>query len=81
MIEWNKLAPDRKNSDTYRAFKKNVLNFICPSANSTFNCHNPKALKFITRLCLGHSYLRYHKFEHDFQDSLNPHCSCGSNCN
>ena len=41
------------------------------------NCHNPKALKFITRLRLGLSHLRYHKFKHNFQDSLNPLCNCG----
>ena len=48
-----------------------------PSQNSIFNCHNPKALKFITQLGLGLSHLRYHKFKHNFQDSLNPLCNCG----
>ena len=32
---------------------------------------------FITRLRLGLSHLRQHKFKHSFQDSLNPFCSCG----
>ena len=30
----------------------------------------------ITRLRLGFSHLREHKFKHNFQDMLNPHCSC-----
>ena len=77
IIEWNKLAPDLRNSDSFSAFKKSILNFIRPSPNSIFNCHNPKALKFITRLRLGLSHLRYHKFKHNFQDSLNPLCNCG----
>ena len=72
-----KLAPDLRNSDSFSAFKKIILNFIRPSPNSIFNCHNPKALKFITRLRLGLSHLRYHKFKHNFQDSLNPLCNCG----
>ena len=42
-----------------------------------FNCRNPKGIKFITRLRLGLSHLREHKFKHSFQDSLNPFCSCG----
>ena len=42
-----------------------------------FNCHNPKGIKFITRLRLGLSHLREHKFKHSFQDSLNPFCSRG----
>ena len=56
IIEWKNLAPDLRNSDSYSTFKKIFLNFIRPSPNSIFNCHNPEALKFITRLRLG---LRY----------------------
>ena len=77
IAEWNKLAPDLRNSGSFSAFKKSILNCIRPSPNSIFNCDNPKALKFITRLRLGLSHLRYHKFKHNFQDSLNPLCNCG----
>ena len=31
----------------------------------------------MTRLRLGFSHLREHKFKYSFQDSLNPFCSCG----
>ena len=58
-------------------FKKNILSFIRPKANSAFNCNSSKGLKFITRLkSLGLSHLREHKFKHSFQDSINPLCSC-----
>ena len=30
----------------------------------------------ITRLRLGFSHLREHKFKHNFRDTLNPLCSC-----
>ena len=53
------------------------MKFIRPSANSLFNCHNLKGIKFITRLRLDLSHLREHKFKHSFQGSLNPFCSCG----
>ena len=33
-------------------------------------------IKLITRLRLGFSHLREHKFKHNFQDTLNPLCSC-----
>ena len=49
----------------------------CASPNSTFNCHNPKGIKFLSRLRLGLSHLGEHKFKHSFQDSLNPFCFCG----
>ena len=38
---------------------------------------SPKGIKLITRLRLGLSHLREHKFLHNFQDTLNPICSCG----
>ena len=59
-------------------FKKNILDFIRPFANSTFHCHNPKCLKLITRPRLRLSHLRFHKFKHSFQDTLNPICNCGN---
>ena len=54
------------------------LAFIRPSKNSTFHYHCPDGLKLITRLRLGSSHLRFHKFKHNFQDTLNPICSCGN---
>ena len=37
---------------------------------------DPQGLKFLTRLCLGHSLLNAHRFRHIFQDCLNSLCSC-----
>ena len=42
-----------------------------------FKIRNPKGIKLITRLGLGLSHLREHKFKHSFQDTLNPLCNCG----
>ena len=49
-----------------------------PSAKSTFHCLNPNCLKLITKLRLGLGHLRFHKFKHSFQDTLNPICICGT---
>ena len=38
---------------------------------------NSIRIKHITRLQLGLSHLREHKFKHDFQDSINPLYNCG----
>ena len=45
-----------------------ILNFIRPCANSIFDIHNPLGIKLLTRLHLGLSHLREHKFGHWFQD-------------
>ena len=77
IIEWNKLDHNLIKSSSFNIFRKSNLKFIRPAANSLFNCHSSKGIKFITRLRLGLSQLREHKFKHSFQDSLNLFCSCG----
>ena len=77
IIEWNNLDSNIRNSETLIIFKSKILNFIRPTANSIFGCHNPIGVKLLTRLQLGLSHLREHKFKHSFQDTLNPLCSCG----
>ena len=78
IIEWNNLDSNIKNSENLTLFKKRILAFIRHSFHCTFHCHNPNSLKLITRLRLGLSHLRVHKFKHSFQDTLNPICSCGT---
>ena len=74
----NKLDPSLGRCDSYNLFKSNILKFIRPSSNSFFDCHNPIGIKYITRIRLGLSHLREHKFKHSFQDTLNPICNCGN---
>ena len=76
--EWNNLDPDIHNSESVGFFKSKILKFIRPKPNSIYNCHNPKGIRLITRLRLGLSHLREHKFKHSFQDCLNPLCLCGN---
>ena len=59
-------------------FRNEILKFIRPSSNSFYNCHNPIGVIYITRIRLGLSHLREHKFKHSFQDSISPICNCGN---
>ena len=45
------------------------MQFIRPTPNRTFSCHNPNGIKLTTRLRLGLSY-------QNFLDCLNPICCC-----
>ena len=65
-------------SENLAIFKKRVLDFVRPSANSNFHCHCPDGLKLITRLRLGLSHIHFNDFQHYSQDILNPICSCGT---
>ena len=75
-IEWNNLNHDLRNTESYTLFCSSILKFIRPSPNSFYGYQNIMDIKLITRLCLGLSHLMEHKFKHNFQDTLNPHCNC-----
>ena len=76
--EWNKLDLSIRNSTSLNIFKGRLLQFIRPLENSVFTCHNPIGIKYLTRLRLGFSHLRYHKFKHSFLDAIDPLCSCST---
>ena len=68
IIEWNKLDPEICNSASFK--------FIRPAPNNIFQCHNPKGIKYLTRLRVNFSHLRNHKLKHSFQGTINPLCHC-----
>ena len=76
-IEWNKLDPIIRNDESFGIFKSNIVKFIIPTPRSFFNFYNHKGIRLMTRLSLGLSHLREHKFNHNFQNCINPLCSYG----
>ena len=70
---WNKLDREICNSASLEIFKKHLLNFIRPNSNNVFN---PLGLKLLTRLTIGFSHLKEHKCKHNFQNCVDPLCSC-----
>ena len=42
----------------------------------TYDIFKPIVLKYLTRLRLGQSDLNEHKLNHNFQDCVNPLCTC-----
>ena len=61
-----------RSSESLNVFKSKVLKFIRPKTIFFFNRLNPEGVKLVTRLRLGLSHLRDHKFKYSFQDCLNP---------
>ena len=49
---------------------------IRPVPNSVFDACDPVGLKLLTRLRLGLSHLKEHKFKHGFDDTIDPFCLC-----
>ena len=49
VIEWKKLDSRLRKVKSITNFRKNILSFIKPKENSTFNCNSLKGMKFVTR--------------------------------
>ena len=60
----------------YSVFRNYVLNEIRPKPSPIYNINNPSGIKLLTRLRLGLSHLSEHKFNHNFDDCVNPFCTC-----
>ena len=74
--DWFNLDDNIRNSESISVFKKRLLAFIRPVENSVFNIYEPNGLKLLTRLRLGLSHLNEHRFRHNFENCVNPLCSC-----
>ena len=60
----------------YLIFRNYLLNEIRPKPSPLYSFHSPSGIKLLTRLRLGLSHLNEHKFNHNFDDCVNPFCNC-----
>ena len=74
LSEWNKLEPELRHAPSVAVFKRKLLSIIRPPAKSVFGIHDPKGLSYLTQLRVGLSKLNFHKFKHNFRDTINPMC-------
>ena len=72
IVEWNRLEHTLRNSISYNIFKNSLLEIGRPMPKPTFNILNTLRLKQLTRLRLGLSHLNQHRFNHNFEDCINP---------
>ena len=73
--DWFKLDNSIKNSELISIFSGILLSLIRPNQSNVQNSFELIGLKFLTRIRLGFSHLNEHRFQHNFQDCMNPLCS------
>ena len=76
---WNQLSNYIKTAPSLSVFKKRLMDFFAVANKSLYGIHNPQGIKLLTRLRVGLSHLRAHKYTHNFKDTTNPICPCGLN--
>ena len=77
ITECNDLDYSLRNAPSISVFKKNILKFIRLGPNKVFNIYNPYSPKLLTKLRLGLSHSRGHKFNNNFSDCRDEICMCG----
>ena len=73
--KWNKLDLDFCKSP-YSVIRQYLLKVIWPQPSATFNVCNFAGLRLLTRLRFGLSHLNDHRFNHNFQNYINPLRTC-----
>ena len=74
LFEWNKLESELRLAPSIAVFKKKLLATIRPPPKPVFGIHDPIGLSYLTQLRVGLSKLNFHKFKHNFRDTINPMC-------
>ena len=54
------------------------LNFIKVKSRSASSINDPLGIKLLTKLRLSFSHLNEDKFRHNFRETVNAVCNCGS---
>ena len=73
---WNKIITYFNNIPTIGSFKNHILSLIRPVAKSVFGIHDPIGIHNLFQLRVGLSSLKYHKRQHNFENTLSDQCLC-----
>ena len=72
--EWNKLDPEIRNVPPIGMSKTNLLSILRPPVKSIYGIHDPIGLSYLSQIRVCLSKLNFHKFKHNFKDTINPMC-------
>ena len=74
LMEWNKFSHLIWASPTVASFKSKLLVLIRPTAKSVYGIHDPVGLSYLTQLRVSLSRLKFHRFRHNFGDTIDAMC-------
>ena len=73
---WNELDREATSKPSVQSFKKYLNNFKRPPGHSLFGVNDKFGIKLLTKIRVGFSDLRDHRFNHNFY-CISPICKCG----
>ena len=67
---WNLFSSFIKSSPSLSIFKKRYSDFFTVKPNTIYDIHHPIGLMYLTRLRVGLSHLRSHKYRHNLKTRI-----------
>ena len=75
---WNNVITHFENIPSINILKYHILSLIRPKKKNIFGIHDPLGLRYLLKLRVGLSPLRYHKKCHNFIDTPSDICLCNN---
>ena len=74
MCECENINPELRTASSLGIFKAGINRIIRTIPEQVYGIHDPKGLALLKQFRIWLSALSFHKFRHNFNDSLNPLC-------
>ena len=75
---WNHILPLFPSMPSFIKLKSHLNSLFRPEGKSFFNIQDRSGIKYLFQLRVGLSVLKCHKMKHNFADTLDEHCNCGT---
>ena len=71
---WNELDETLKNAASKTSFQRSLVKLVRPLKSNNFNIVDNVGLKYLTQLRVHLNDLKKYKFDHNFEDTVDPMC-------
>ena len=76
--EWNHVLPLFPSMPSFPKLKSHLNTLFRPEGKSFFDIHDRLGIRYLFQLRIGLSVLKSHKKKHNFADTPNDYCTCGT---
>ena len=75
IVDWNELDETFKNAINKKSFQSSLVKLVRPPKSNNFKILDKIGLMYLTQIRKGLNGLNRYKFDHNFNDTIDPMCS------
>ena len=75
IVDWNELDEKLKKAINKKSFQSSLVKLVRPPKRNNFKILDKIGLKYLTQMRVGLNDLKRYKFDHNFDDTIDPMCS------